>query len=71
MVKPLWTGEVSDKLGLNPAIQSLLEPIALVPTAPELSLEQIVGVDMVQLDFASDDIVIFHDYFGLFVYGLV
>ena len=40
------------------------------PTAPELSLEQIVGVDMVQLDYASDDIVIFHDYFGMFVYEL-
>jgi beta-lactamase regulating signal transducer with metallopeptidase domain len=40
------------------------------PTAPELSLEQIVGVDMVQLDYASNDIVIFHDYFGLFVYDI-
>lgn len=40
------------------------------PTAPELSFEQIVGVDMVQLDYASNDIVIFHDYFGLFVYDL-
>ncbi len=40
------------------------------PTAPELSFEQTVGVDMVELDYASDDIVIFHDYFGLFVYDL-
>lgn len=40
------------------------------PTTPELSLEQTVGVDMVQFDFASDGKVIFHDYFGLFVYDL-
>lgn len=40
------------------------------PTTPEFSPEQIVGVDMVQLDYASDDIVIFHDYFGMFVYDL-
>ena len=51
LVGTLWTGEVSGKLGLEPAIQSLLEPIALVPTVPELSLEQIVGVDMVQLGY--------------------
>jgi hypothetical protein len=36
----------------------------------ELSLEQMVGLEMVVLDYASDDIVIFHDYFGLFVYDL-
>jgi len=35
--------------------------VALVPTTPELPLEQIVGADMVQLDYASNDIVIFHD----------
>ena len=40
------------------------------PTAPDLSFEQTVGVDMVELDYASDSIVIFHDYFGLFVYDL-
>ena len=37
---------------------------------PGWSPEQIVGVDMVELDYASDDIVILHDYFGLFVYDL-
>ncbi len=42
----------------------------LQPIAPEWSPKQTVGVDMVQLDYASDDIVIFHDYFGLFVYDL-
>ena len=39
-------------------------------TSPELSLEQSVGIDMAELDYASDDIVIFHGYFGLFVYEL-
>lgn len=48
----------------------LLDTITLVPTLPELSLDQPVGVDMVELNYASDDIVIFHDYFGLFVYDL-
>lgn len=64
-----WTGEVG-KLGLEPAIKSLLEPTVLVPTSPELSLEQDLGVGMPELDYASDDIVIFHGYFGLFVYDL-
>jgi beta-lactamase regulating signal transducer with metallopeptidase domain len=43
---------------------------ALEPVSPELSLEQTVSVDMAELDYASDDIIIFHDYFGLFVYDL-
>lgn len=42
----------------------------LVPTSPKVSPEQIVGTDMAELDYASDDIVIFHGYFGLFVYDL-
>lgn len=43
----------------------------LEPTAPEWSPEQsidIVGIP--ELDYASDDIVIFHGYFGLFEYDL-
>ncbi len=46
----------------------LREAVSLQVTSPKLSTGQSVGVDMVQLDYASDDIVIFHDYFGLFVY---
>ncbi|MEN6314265.1 MAG: M56 family metallopeptidase [Clostridiaceae bacterium] len=42
----------------------------LEPASPEWSSEQIVGVDMARLNYASDDIVIFHGYFGLFVYDL-
>ncbi|NLO08720.1 MAG: hypothetical protein GX129_02470 [Clostridiales bacterium] len=47
-----------------------IDTITLVPTLPELSLDQPVGADMVELDYASDDIIIFHGYFGLFVYDL-
>ncbi len=42
----------------------------LEPAAANWSPEQTISVDMAQLDYASDDIVIFHDYFGLFVYDL-
>nr|WP_307989752.1 M56 family metallopeptidase [uncultured Niameybacter sp.] len=40
------------------------------PTTPKLSVQQSLGVAMPELDYASDDIVIFHSYFGLFVYDL-
>lgn len=43
---------------------------ALEPTIAKWSRDQSIGADMVVLDFASNDIVIFHDYFGLFVYDL-
>ena len=46
------------------------EQTNIKPTTPKWSLEQTVGVDMAQLDYASDNMVIFHDYFGLFVYDL-
>lgn len=36
----------------------------------EISSEQPLGVDMVNLDYASDEVIIFHAYFGLFIYGL-
>lgn len=44
--------------------------IKLEPISPTFSLEQDIGVDMVALDYASDDTIIFHGYFGLFVYDL-
>ncbi|WP_252229721.1 MULTISPECIES: hypothetical protein [unclassified Clostridium] len=40
------------------------------PSPAKWALEQSVGTDMVTLDYASDDTVIFHDYFGLFIYDL-
>ncbi len=42
----------------------------LEPVSPKLTRTQITGVDMAELNYASDDIVIFHDYFGLFVYDI-
>ncbi|WP_246552286.1 M56 family metallopeptidase [Vallitalea pronyensis] len=43
---------------------------SLEPTIPIWSVNQNIGADMAFLDFASDDIVIFHGYFGLFVYDI-
>lgn len=43
---------------------------SLEPVSPKLSRTQITGVDMTEIDYASDDIVIFHDYYGLFVYDI-
>lgn len=53
--------------GLTPyaSQQTTLEPIA-----PGWSSEQSIGADMTSLDYASDEIVIFHGYFGMFVYNL-
>ena len=62
LMQYVYKNEITDK--------QVFWQTTLVPTAPEWSLEQTVGVDMVELDYASDDIVIFHDYFGLFVYDL-
>lgn len=42
----------------------------VVPISPELSAGLQIGADMTELDYASDEIVIFHDYFGLFVYDI-
>lgn len=53
--------------GLKPyaAPETTLEPVA-----PSWTPEQSVGADMAVLDYASNDFVIFHGYFGLFVYDL-
>lgn len=40
------------------------------PIEAKWSLDQSIGVDMCFLDYASDEFVIFHGYFGLFVYDL-
>lgn len=42
----------------------------LEPVAAEWSRDQNMGADFAFLDYASDDIVIFHGYYGLFVYDL-
>lgn len=46
------------------------EQTALIPTEPSVTSNQTLGTDMVSLDYASDDLIIFHGYFGLFVYDL-
>jgi beta-lactamase regulating signal transducer with metallopeptidase domain len=61
----IGTGGGGQGLTPYPSQQATLEP-----TTPEWSPGQSLGVDMVSLDYASDDIVIFHGYFGLFVYDL-
>lgn len=38
--------------------------------AAQWSLDKALGADMVSLDYASDDMVIFHGYFGMFVYDV-
>ena len=43
---------------------------ALEPTPAEWSNGQNMGADFPFLDYASDKIIIFHGYFGLFVYEL-
>ncbi|WP_312092298.1 M56 family metallopeptidase [Aminipila sp.] len=50
---------------LNPVQKEKLEPMAA-----NWSSEQSLGADMAVLDYASEDKVIFHGYFGLYVYDL-
>lgn len=40
----------------------------LEPKEPKISSNDNLGADMATLDYASDDIIIFHGYFGLFVF---
>jgi beta-lactamase regulating signal transducer with metallopeptidase domain len=40
------------------------------PISPEISLEQSIGPDNPSLDYASHKYIIFHGYFGMFVYDL-
>jgi hypothetical protein len=61
----IGTGGGGQGLAPYDAQQNPLEPIA-AKWSPELT----ISVDMAQLDYASDNIVIFHDYFGMFVYDL-
>lgn len=51
-------------------LQSFPQGTAFEPAAPALLPDQSLGVGMPELDYASDNIVIFHGYFGLFVYDL-
>lgn len=44
--------------------------VEIVPTSPKISPDQPIGIAMPQLDYADDNIVIFHGDFGMFVYDL-
>jgi hypothetical protein len=46
------------------------DKIILEPTIKEWSLGTNIGVNMADIDYASDNILIFHGSFGLFVYDL-
>jgi hypothetical protein len=50
--------------------KNVIDNINIEPTIPQWYLDQITGADMADIDYASKDIVIFHGYFGLFVYDL-
>lgn len=60
------TGEGAQGLIPYAAQQTSLEPI----TAKWSPQQKVDAVGMAELDYASEDIVIFHGYFGLFVYDL-
>ena len=59
------TADISDAKDLAIATDNML-----TPTKAEWTLDQITGADMASLDYASEEQVIFHGYFGLFVYDL-
>ena len=62
-----WQAIVTIFTGVNgDPQQTSLEPIT-VKWSPKQSID---AVEMAKLDYASNDIVIFHGYFGLFVYDL-
>ncbi len=44
-------------------------PIEIEITMPQIMPDMIVGADGVYLDYAQNEIIIFHDYFGLFIYA--
>lgn len=46
------------------------EGVLLKATKPQVSAEDSLGVSVPVLDYASEEIIIFHGHFGLFVYDL-
>jgi len=48
----------------------LQQSSSIMPVSPSYSLEQTYSVTMVDLEYTSDDLVIFRGNFGLFVYDL-
>lgn len=54
----------------NPEAQDIYESVQIPVTAPVVSRSSFLGADDVILDYADEHTVIFHGYFGLFVYSL-
>lgn len=82
MGQEIWIAEIrEDKIWslyeLNRVDLKIVDPeystsqeITSEPTSALWFLHQSTGADMAILDYASDDIIIFHGYFGLYVYDL-
>lgn len=60
------TGETSS-LEVGQKEELPIEEIEI--TIPQISPDMIIGADGVHLDYAENGMIIFHDYFGLFVYA--
>lgn len=60
-------GSLSYLIGCSHTVQLKEE---MIPIEATWTLTQNTGVDIVELNYASEDRVIFHGYFGLFVYDL-
>ena len=60
-------GSLSYLIGCSHTVQLKEE---MSPIEAEWTLTQSTGADIVELNYASGDRVIFHGYFGLFVYDL-
>ena len=65
-----YGSEIIGELSNEGSTEASIAYTAIEPTVPDLSRDQTLGVYMPSIDYASDDIVIFHDYFGLIVYDL-
>lgn len=60
----------SEHSGEKPEVQDVCEPVQIPVTAPVVSRSAFLGSDDAILDYADEHTVIFHGYFGLFVYSL-
>lgn len=60
----------SDKINKSEVKNGSKEGKIIQIVKAEINPEKSIGTDMTQLDFASEDKIIFHGYFGLFVYDL-
>ena len=69
-VSIVFVAALSLALAANGAGEKNDDAVPVRLSVPELLPGQQLGTDMTQLDYASDDIVIFHDYYGMFVYDL-